>query len=174
MVPPRLRTIDIFVDLACAGCPFGARQIAIWSAPNGHLAPARWALGARQIALGGFGLASFGLGPLLQRTHSHTFRYVHQFGTQLSGHKMHHVARCNTAKNWSLFHLAGFWRRYKVETTTWCRKYSQYIAVYPKYTAAYCGVYGRRLRYWRLEYTAVYPRSPKCGSFKHNIYHHNW
>ena len=30
------------------------------------------------------------------------------------------------------------------------------------------------MRYWSLEYTAVYPKSPKWGSFKHNIDHHNW
>ena len=45
---------------------------------------------------------------------------------------------------------------------------------YPKYTAVYSRVYGRILRYWSLEYTAVYPKSPKWGSFKHNIDHHNW
>ena len=27
---------------------------------------------------------------------------------------------------------------------------------------------------WCLEYTAVYPKSPKWGIFKHNIDHHNW
>ena len=30
------------------------------------------------------------------------------------------------------------------------------------------------LRYWSLEYTAVYRKSPKWGSFKHNILRHNW
>ena len=53
-------------------------------------------------------------------------------------------------------------------------KYPQYTAVYSKYTAVYSRVYGRILRYWSLEYTAVYPKSPKWGSFKHNIDHHNW
>ena len=52
--------------------------------------------------------------------------------------------------------------------------YSKYTAVYSKYTAIYSGVYGRILRYWSLEYTAVYPKSSKWGSFKHNIDHHNW
>ena len=49
-------------------------------------------------------------------------------------------------------------------------KYPQYTAVYSKYTAVYSRVYGRILRYWSLEYTAVYPKSPKWGIFKHNIY----
>ena len=53
-------------------------------------------------------------------------------------------------------------------------KYTQYTAVYSKYTAVYSRVYGRILRYWSLEYTAVYPKSPKWGIFKHNIDHHNW
>ena len=53
-------------------------------------------------------------------------------------------------------------------------KYPQYTAVYSKYTAVYSRVYGRILRYWSLEYTAVYPKSPKWGIFKHNIDHHNW
>ena len=53
-------------------------------------------------------------------------------------------------------------------------KYPQYTAVYSKYTAVYSRVYGRILRYWSLEYTAVYPESPKWGIFKHNIDHHNW
>ena len=53
-------------------------------------------------------------------------------------------------------------------------KYPQYTAVYSKYTAVYSRVYGRILRYWSLEYTAVYPKSPKWGSLKHNIDHHNW
>ena len=53
-------------------------------------------------------------------------------------------------------------------------KYSQCTALYSKYTPAYSGVYGRILRYWSLEYTAVYPKSPKWGSFKHNIDHHTW
>ena len=53
-------------------------------------------------------------------------------------------------------------------------KYPQYTAVYSEYTAVYSRVYGRGLRYWSLEYTAVYPKSPKWGSFKHNIDHHNW
>ena len=44
---------------------------------------------------------------------------------------------------------------------------------YSKYTVVYFGVYGCILRYWSLEYTAVYPKSPKWGSFKHNIHHHN-
>ena len=52
--------------------------------------------------------------------------------------------------------------------------YSKYTAVYSKYTAVDSGVYSRILRYWNLEYTAVYPKSPKLGSFKHNIHHHNW
>ena len=53
-------------------------------------------------------------------------------------------------------------------------KYHEYTAVYSKYTAVYSRVYGRILRYWSLEYTAVYPKSPKWGIFKHNIDHHNW
>ena len=53
-------------------------------------------------------------------------------------------------------------------------KYPQYTAVYSKYTAVYSKVYGRILRYWSLEHTAVYPMTPKWGSFKHNIDHHNW
>ena len=53
-------------------------------------------------------------------------------------------------------------------------KYPKYTAVYSKYTAVYSRVYGRILRYWSLEYTAVYPKSPKWGIFKHNIDHHNW
>ena len=50
-------------------------------------------------------------------------------------------------------------------------KYPQYTAVYSKYTAVYSRVYGRVLRYWSLEYMAVYPKSPKWGIFKHNIDH---
>ena len=53
-------------------------------------------------------------------------------------------------------------------------KYPQYTTVYSKYTAVYSRVYGRILRYWSLEHTAVYPKSPKWGIFKHNIDHHNW
>ena len=54
-------------------------------------------------------------------------------------------------------------------------KYSHYTAVCleSEYTALYSRVYGRILRYWSLEYTAVYPKSPKWGSFKHNTDHHN-
>ena len=53
-------------------------------------------------------------------------------------------------------------------------KYPGYTAIYSKYTAVYSRVYGRILRYGSLEYTAVYPKSPKWGNFKHNIDHHNW
>ena len=53
-------------------------------------------------------------------------------------------------------------------------KYPQETAVYSKYTAVYSRVYGRILKYWSLEYVAVYPESPKWGVFKHNIDHHNW
>ena len=53
-------------------------------------------------------------------------------------------------------------------------KYPQYTAVYSEYTAVYSRVYSRILRYWSLEYTAVYPKRPKWGIFKHNIDHHNW
>ena len=53
-------------------------------------------------------------------------------------------------------------------------KYSQYTAAYSKYTAVYSRAYGRILRYWSLEYTAVYPKSPKWGSFKHSIDHYIW
>ena len=44
-------------------------------------------------------------------------------------------------------------------------EYPQYEAVYSKWTAVYSRVYGRILRYWSLQYTAVYPKSPKWGIF---------
>ena len=53
-------------------------------------------------------------------------------------------------------------------------KYPQYTVVYSEYTDVYSRVYGRILRYWSLEYTAVYPKSPEWGIFEHNIDHHNW
>ena len=65
---------------------------------------------------------------------------------------------------------------FKLKPPHGANKYSQYTAVYSysKYTAVYSRVHGRILRYWSLEYTAVYPKSPKWGSFKHNFDPHNW
>ena len=63
---------------------------------------------------------------------------------------------------------------FKLKQPHGANKYSQHMAVYSKYTAVYSGVYGRILRYWSIEYAAVYPKSPKWGSFKHNIDQYNW
>ena len=63
---------------------------------------------------------------------------------------------------------------FKLKQPHRANKHSRYKAVNTEYTAVYSGVYGRILRYWSLEYTAVHPKSLKWGSFKHNILHHNW
>ena len=70
--------------------------------------------------------------------------------------------------------LAATMEIFNLKQPRGANKYPKYTAVYSKYTAVYSRVYGSILRYWSLEYRAVYPKSPKWGIFKYNIDHHNW